>query len=475
MNLIEAINDPALFKNHFRDAATWAAWRSCLCALFGLTMSDDELETFQKCTGRTRWPERAFKEGWLICGRRGGKSFTLALIAVHLAAFKDWRQYLTSGERGHIVVIAADRKQARVIFNYIRSLLQDTPMLADLITRETGEEIDLDNRISIEVCTCSYRTIRGRTIVAALCDEIAFWQSEGSANPDEEVLTAIRPAMATVPGSMLLCASSPYARRGALWDAHAKWYGVEDAPVLVWRASTQTMNPTVSDFFIQEAYERDPASAAAEYGAEFRTDVERLLTREAVTACVDEGVFERPHERKHNYIAFVDPSGSSNDAFTLAIAHKENKTCLLDLLREHNPPFSPEAVISEYASILKKYRLSSVHGDKYAGEFVAELFRKNGVNYMPSERTKSEIYIDTVPAINSGALTLLDNNKLIAQLIGLERRARAGGRDTIDHGPGAHDDLCNAAAGALTLTDKAAPANFNRPIQYPDRKAMGFV
>jgi hypothetical protein len=472
---IEAIDDKALFKTYFRDPATWKAWRAALCALFGLPMSDDELETFQKCTGRTRWPEKQSNEAWFICGRRGGKSFTLALIAVYLATFKDWQPFLTTGERGHIIVVAADRKQARVIFSYIRSLITETPMLAEMLTRETTEEIELNNRISIEVATCSYRTIRGRTIVAALCDELAFWQAENSSNPDEEVLAAIRPAMATIPGSMLLCASSPYARRGALWDAHAKWYGVEDAPVLVWRASTQTMNPTVSDFFIQEAYERDPASAAAEYGAEFRTDVERLLTREAVMACVNEGVFERPHERKNNYIAFADPSGGSNDAFTLAIGHKENKTCVLDLLRERNPPFSPEAVISEYAAILKKYRLSSVYGDKYAGEFVAELFRKNGINYMPSERSKSEIYIDTVPAINSGALALLDNNKLIAQLIGLERRARAGGRDTIDHCPGGHDDLCNSAAGALTLTDKAAPANFNRRIEYPDRKAMGFA
>jgi hypothetical protein len=475
MNLIEAINDPALFKGHFRDAETWKAWRAFLCAFFGLLMSDDELETFQKCTGRTRWPERAFKEGWLICGRRGGKSFTLALIAVYLAAFKDWRQYLTSGERGHIVVIAADRKQARVIFNYIRSLLRDTPMLADLITRETGEEIDLDNRISIEVCTCSYRTIRGRTIVAALCDEIAFWQSEGSANPDEEVLTAIRPAMATVPGSMLLCASSPYARRGALWEAYQRWYGVEDAGVLIWRAATRVMNPTVPEGFINEAYARDPAVAAAEYGAEFRTDVERLLTREAIMNCIDTGTHERVPNRKHNYVGFVDPSGGANDSFTMAIAHKEGKTTVLDLVRERIPPFSPEAVIEEYAAILKKYRITTVYGDKYAGEFPREQFRKRGVNYEPADRSKSELYGDLVAIINSAAVDLLDDSKLTGQLIGLERRSRTGGRDLIDHAPGGHDDVANACAGAVLMADKAGPANFNRRLEYPSAKSMGFI
>ena len=33
----------------------------------------------------------------------------------------------------------------------------------------------------------------------------------------------------------------------------------------------------------------------------------------------------------------------------------------------------------------------------------------------------------------------------------LERRTARGGRDSIDHGPGAHDDIANAVAGALVL------------------------
>jgi hypothetical protein len=469
VNICEAIDDPALFKNYFRDPTTWKAWRACLRALFGLERSTSELEVYQKCTGRTFWPDKASNEAWLVCGRRGGKSFTLALIAVYLACFKDWRPFLTPGERGHIVVIAADRKQARVIFGYIRSLLTETRMLADLVTRETGEEIDLSNKITIEVATCSYRTIRGRTIVAALCDEIAFWQSEGSANPDEEVLTAIRPAMATVPGSMLLCASSPYARRGALWDAHQKWFGQEQAPVLIWRAPTLVMNPTVPQYVVDDAFERDASVAAAEYGAEFRTDVERLLTREAVSACIDPGVFERPPQRNQSYVGFCDPSGGANDAFTLAIAHHEGKTAILDLVRERQPPFSPEAVIQEYSAALKKYRITQVFGDRYAGEFPREQFRKNGINFEPAERSKSELYGDLVSIINSGGCDLLDNSRLVGQLIGLERRVRTAGRDLIDHAPGGHDDLANAVAGALLEANKAPPNNFYRQLTYPDR------
>lgn len=154
-------------------------------------------------------------EGWLVCGRRAGKSFVLALCAVFLATFKDYRPYLAPGERATIMVIAADRKQARVIFRYIRALLTEVPMLARLIERETAEAFDLSNKVSIEVAA-SFRSTRGYTLVAALCDEIAFWPTDDSAEPDREVLHALRPGMATIPGAMLLCASSPYARRGAL-------------------------------------------------------------------------------------------------------------------------------------------------------------------------------------------------------------------------------------------------------------------
>jgi len=466
LNILESIDDPNLFGRCFKDKATWKAWRAFLCALFALPMSESELATFKQCTGCDTPPTSPRTEAWLVCGRRAGKSFTLSLIAVYLACFKDWRPFLTSGERGHIVVIAADRKQAKVIFSYIRSLLADTPMLKDLVIRETSDEIDLDNRVTIEVATCSYRTIRGRTVVAALCDEIAYWQSEGSSNPDEEVLAAIRPASATIPGAMLLCASSPYARRGVMYDNYSRYYAQPDAPALIWRAPTLTMNPTVPQRTVDEAYERDPAVAGAEYGAEFRTDVERLLKREVITACVDVGTFERPFDRQHSYYAFCDPSGGSSDAFTLAIGRKEGTTAVLDLIRERLPPFSPEAVIAEYSSAIKGYRIAMVTGDRYAGEFVRELFRKNGVHYEPSEKTKSELYTDLVPALNSSAVALLDHPKLVTQLVGLERRTTRGSRDVIDHGPGAHDDLANSAAGALVGCEHAAPVNFDKPIDY---------
>ena len=173
------------------------------------------------------------------------KSFVLALIAVYLAAFNDYRAYLTPGERGIAMIIATDRRQARVIMRYVRALLTSIPMLKRMIERERENCFDLSNWVTIEIGTASFESVRGYTIVAALCDEIAFWPTDDSAQPDYEILDALRPGMATIPGAMLLdCASSPYAKRGALWECVSQSTSPRnDSPVLVWQAATRRYEP----------------------------------------------------------------------------------------------------------------------------------------------------------------------------------------------------------------------------------------
>ena len=133
LSILDAVADDKLFAPWFKDRATWNAWSALLAALFGLPLTDEQLAIYRKCTGRDSPPTEPANEGWLICGRRAGKSFVLALIAVYLATFPDYRRYLSPGERGTVLVIATDRKQARTIFRYIRGLLTQVPMLAKLV------------------------------------------------------------------------------------------------------------------------------------------------------------------------------------------------------------------------------------------------------------------------------------------------------------------------------------------------------
>lgn len=451
LTLLDAVRDPQIFLPSFADPDDWEVWWAFIAACFAYDMTPEQLALFEKCTGRKVPPKQQVKEAWLVVGRRGGKSRVLALIAVWLACFFNYKPYIARGQRAVVQVMAADREQTREIMDYIKGFLAESRMLSRLVESSTAKWVRLKNAISIEVTTASYKTSRGRTVVAVLADELAFWSSEDSSNPDTEVIAAARPSMLTIPNSMLLCASSPHARRGALWQAHKKHYGQESDRILVWQADTLTMRPNAPDYIraeIDQAYQDDPAQASANFGAMFRTDVEQLLSIEALDAVTGDER-ERPYMPQFNYSAFCDPSGGGSDSFTLAIGHHENGVAILDLVREKRPPFSPEAVVIEYATELKNRGISSVKADRYALEWVREAFKKQGITLEHSEKSKSEIYRELLPLINSKKCELLDHQRLHQQLLALERRTSRSGREQIDHPVNGKDDVANAAAGCL--------------------------
>jgi len=454
MTILEAMADPALFGTWFRGES-WNGWCTATAAVFGLPIGEDAAAIYTQCTGRKIAPSTPVRESWFIVGRRGGKSRIAALIAVYLACFRDYRHVLAPGEVGTLAVIAADRRQARVVMRYIRAFLE-VPMLRQLVTAESKDSIELSNRVVIEVHTASFRSIRGYSLIGVVCDEIAFWSTdEAAADPDREILNGLRPGLATT-GGPLIAISSPYARRGELWRAYKDHFGKDGDPVLVWQAPTAAMNPLIDAQVIADAYQQDEASAAAEYGAEFRRDVETFVSREVIDACVIPGRAELPAFLDARYVAFVDPSGGSQDSMTLAIAHNERtsegrRRAILDAVREVRPPFNPDAVVREFAGVLETYRVTTVHGDRYAGEWPRERFRKHGITYRCSEHPKSDIYRDLLPHLNAGSVELLDHPRLIHQLCSLERRTARSGKDSIDHPPRGHDDIANAVAGALLL------------------------
>jgi hypothetical protein len=458
LSILECLDDPELFAPLFKGDS-WTAWRAFLAALFALPMDDAALALYRHHTGRQTAPTTAFLEAALIVGRRGGKSRVVALVAVFLAVFRDYRDLLAPGEKATVAIIAADRRQARSVMRFMMGMFNAVALLRGLIENETAETLTLTNGVVIEIHTASFRVTRGYSLVAAIADEIAFWRSDdSSANPADEILRALRPGLSNLNG-LLLLASSPYDKRGPLYKAFKRYFGVDDGRVLVWRGTTAEMNPKIDKRIIAEAYEDDPANAAAEFGGNFRDDIAAFVSREVVEACTARDQRELLPRGGLRYFAFCDPSGGSADSMTLAIAHHEagRGVTVLDAVREIRPPFQPSTVVFEFAQVLKSYGLATVHGDRYAGEWPRERFQDHGIKYELSDRPKSDIYRDSLPLMNSRTVELLDIPRLANQLCDLERRTSRGGRDSIDHPPGGHDDLANAAMGALLLASGKGP------------------
>jgi hypothetical protein len=389
-----------------------------------------------------------------------------ALIAAYVATCIDHSDKLAPGEVGMILVLAMSQDQALVVFNYTVAFLQRSPILAGRIESLTTTEIRLRGNIVIAVHSNDFRRVRGRTLLCVVFDEAAMWRSDESANPDREVYSAVLPSLIRTRG-VLVIISTGYRRAGLLYDKWRQNYGsVADPGILVVQGSTLTFNPTFDRARIEVAKAADPEAAEAEWMGGFRSDLADFVSAAVLERCV--GPYDEiPPLQGCRYVGFVDPSGGAKDSFCMAIAHRdrESTAIVIDRLEEAVPPFSPEDVVRSYARVLKHYDVRSVMGDRFGGDWVRERFAKAQIGYCATTRVKSDLYQNLLPLLHSGQIVLPNNARLLSQSCGLERKTRAGGRDSIDHGPqpNVHDDLSNCAAGAAWLVaHQGAPPGMGR-------------
>jgi len=461
------MRSPKIFGPHFRaprklfghkDTASWHPWEVFLAAAFGLPVAPGpDLELFRKATELQTPPTAPPREIFCVSGRRSGKSRIAALVAVWQACFKDWRQILGPGERAKAVVIAVDRAQARLVRDYIGGLLHGTPALRGLIQAEARERIELKNGVDVEIMTASFRGLRGRTIICAVLEELAFWRpDEQSSNPAKEVYVALRPSLATVPGGLVVGISTAYARQGLLYEQVLRYRG-KPGSTLVWVSDSMTMNPTLSQELIDAELEADPAAARAEWLSEFRSDIENFLGIDLLRSAIfPNRHVDVPLRTGTQAVGFIDPSGGRQDSYTAAVASIDAAGRItVNAIREAKPPFSPEQVTAEFAQFFKAYGVNEITSDRWGGAWVEEMWGKTGIGIRTAELTASDLYLNFLALISSGRVELPDNPHLQAQLLQLERRTRPGGRDQVTHPPGLHDDLANAVAGAAVTASQA--------------------
>lgn len=487
MNILQAIQDVNLFQPFLGDLETWQHWLTALRVLHGLPINDGEHGLIKACTGRdaSKLPVDGFRTALLLIGRRSGKSRIAALIAAFEAALSGREKLLSPGEIGLVAVVSPTRFQSRIVRTYIKAAFETTPILKGEIVDEGKESFTLRNGIEIQTLTGDYRTVRGFSLLCAVVDEICFFglAEENKVKSDTELVTALRPGLATT-GGRLICIGSKYTPRGWAYSTAKRSFANDASKVLVWSIDSRTMNPTLAQSIIDEAMAEDPAAARSEYMNEWRTDIAAFVPRELVENLVVPGRLELPPNPSVTYAAFADVSGGRSDDAALAIAHKEGRVVILDCLRRYKAPHDPYSVIGEMTHTIRAYGLRKATGDAYAAEFTKSAFESHGINYQrctttewkegawnwkPIAKPKNVLYAELLPRLTSGEVQLLDNDLLVTQIAGLERRTRSGGRDIIDHPPGGHDDLANVLAGvcdAVNNRQMTAGAGFTGTQDY---------
>jgi hypothetical protein len=473
IDIITAIDEPGLFRPLFPDIKSWFGWRVFLKSVFALPMKDAEFDMYKTHTGRTEPPMKRAEEVFAIIGRRGGKSFIVSLIACYMVLFENfWLDGLAIGERAVFPIIATDRVQAKIIFNYIQGILNSNPLFKQKIIKESTFEIELKNYVSIEIKTASFRGIRGAKYIGGALDELAFWRDVKTyANPASEIIKGIRPAI--VEGGILFGISSAFNRIGVLYDEFSEHYGKDKNDTLIWKADTLSMNPTYSKKRIDKALRKDVSHARAEYFSIWREDLSSLLSAHAIDNAIILGRQELPPTDRIRCYAFIDPSGGRHDSFTLAIGHySQNGKIVIDLLRERKPPFKPSEVVSEFKTLTEYYGSHEVVSDKYGAEWVKEVFSKEGISLVYSDLTASELYINMLPEFSDNRIELPENNNLRAQLMGLMRKTVPGGKDKVIADPAlsGHSDLANAVAGVINIIKKDSVQPGSEEVRIVSRK-----
>lgn len=349
--------------------------------------------------------------------------------------------------------------------------MNKSPVLRSKIDNVTTTEIRLKNGVTIAVEPSNHRTIRGKTLLLAVCDELAFFKDESSANADVEVYRALLPALVNAKG-MLVCISSPYRRTGLLYTKHRDFFGKDDPNVLVVQAATRELNPTFSEEAVERMMRDDPEANIAELQAEFRSDLSDLFPDDVVDDAVmhDRKGSDLPPLERFKYYAFADASAGGSESFTFAIGHTEGSgddaVVYVDVLRGARAE-DPYTLVAVFAELCKTYRINKVRGDKFAKSWVEQGFAKHGIKYEFTDKNKSDIVLESLPMWLRGSVKIPRHETLIRELKQLQRIAGRGGRDRVDHPRRGTDDYANVCCGLVCYAPTA--------ITYADRldKALG--
>jgi hypothetical protein len=432
------------------------AQRVLLGAAYALPLTRAQRALYRECTGRSTVPPRPVELLTVVAGARSGKDSRIgSVVLLYEALFGSWPSALHRGETAVFPLVAADLRGTRVAFDYLKGYLLGSSVLRHEVADVLAQELTLTNGARIPCFPYRVAALRGWSIPCAVLGETAFWRVEGRADVDREVFASVERGTVAFPHSLIVLLSSPWRRAGLLWDTFTATFGQESPDTLTWQASTDVMNPGLLAKLTRHRG-RDPQRYRRDFGAEFLADDATAFPSAWIEAAVVRGRGDLPPQPGVTYAAGVDTSGGGGDTFALVVAHQESGKdgrkgrVLVDLVCGwRNVRNRLTAVVQEIARLVKPYGIVRVTGDKYGASWVKERFLEAGLLYQDAPQDTSQTLQETEPLLAGGLIELPDHKDLTQELLGLERTLHPGGRVTIQHPPGRHDDYSAALARAV--------------------------
>jgi hypothetical protein len=418
---------------------------------------------------------------WAL-GRRSGKTTLAAVVGLWDCLLRpDLDALVRPGERRHAVAVSTNLRQARLFVRAALSIVERSPLLAEMIEGVSEDEITFANRTALSAFPCTSRGARGWPITTLLMDEAAFFLSE-TEGPQvaERVFASLAPSTAQFgDAARIIVSSTPFGQDGFFAGIYQRAVAGELEDAAAHHGTTAEMNASIEPIFLAREQARDPETFRSEYEAEFVGGGAAFLDPDRI----DEAVADRGELLPGQGLAWVaglDPAFSS-DPFGLALVARDRhdpQRLVLGLAQAWKPsrrrPGSFEerreiedAVLVEVAETCRLYN-ARVVTDQYAAPAIVHRLRRAGLSVKTepmTATTKTAAFGELRARLNTGTLELYEAPTLVAELRRLRTRYSAGSASVVNpRVGGSHGDMAQALALAVWAHDRRGFGDGQPPV-----------
>ena len=380
------------------------------------------------------------KEVAIFSGIRSGKSLFAACCAVRMALSCDVTG-LRLGETPRVSVLSLTKDLADVIMGHVVGGIERSPLLRQMrIGQPQGDAVMLRHPsgmpVEIKVVAGSRA---GSSLVARWSAGAIFDEFPRMVGGDEGVVnwTDSREAIShrLLPGAQLFHVGSPWAPVGPAYELCTKHWGAPTANLVVVKATAPDMNPVLwTPEKVAEAVAFNPDAAKTDVFAEFRTPEEAMFSSESIRKCTRAATeLVLPRRDGQQYVAAMDPATRGN-GWSLVVATRERGRIVVVYANEwigsRDEPLDPADTLSEIATVLVGYGLTTVHSDQAFGDALIKLGWQAGVTIVQwrfVERERAEKYMAIKTRLDRGEIELPPVPALRNDLLHIRKRVTPTG------------------------------------------------